>query len=75
MNEHIYDEDVIDLYDLFLNIIKKWRSIVIALLVGLLLGSVFSLYKYRSNDINSKIAQMKDNITDTNEFGLFFFNS
>lgn len=70
MNEHIYDEDVIDLYDLFLNIIKKWRSIVIALLVGLLLGSVFSLYKYKSNDVNSKIAQMKSNITDTNEFNV-----
>ena len=44
MNENYY-EDEIDLKDLLLFVLKKWRVILIGLLVGIILGAIFSLVK------------------------------
>lgn len=45
MNPSQYEEDTVDLVDLFYYLLKKWRSFLAVMVVGLILGVLFSVVK------------------------------
>lgn len=65
MNNEYYEE-VVDLKDLCIYILKKWREILIGLLVGLILGCLFSFYNMQKNDPIKRINSILNNIDSIN---------
>lgn len=59
-----YYEETIDLKNLFFYILKKWKHILIGLLVGLLLGCAFSFYKMSTNNPNAILDRVNSDTFD-----------
>ena len=65
MNNY-YEEDIVDIKDLIKYILSKWRHILIGLLIGLLLGSIFSFYKASKTNVQDRVTKMENNIDQVN---------
>ena len=59
------DEMEIDLLDLFYYILKKWRILLVFMLIGLILGGVYSVVNYRKHETElSKNAELEQVLTE-----------
>lgn len=54
-----YYEETINLKDLFFYVFKKWKKIIIAALIGLLIGCGFSLYKMYENTPDNVLKKLE----------------
>ena len=59
-----YYEETINLKDLFFYVVKQWKKIIIAALIGLLIGCGFSFYKMYENTPENVLKKLESLETD-----------